>query len=127
MSTRGSGLGKADFARGFSLAFEFVGAVFLFWLFGRLLDNWLGTEPWIQVIGALVGWGGGFLHIYYRLKGEGWQDLAKTRAAAQSGVAAAEGSTGGPAETTGGAATGNDAAGGSSSAGGGREGLGGQR
>ncbi|MDQ4095383.1 MAG: AtpZ/AtpI family protein [Actinomycetota bacterium] len=76
MSSTGSGSGgKADFARGFSLAFEFVGAVFLFWFVGRLVDNWLGTEPWIQVAGALVGWGGGFLHVYYRTRGEGWQDL----------------------------------------------------
>ena len=80
MSTRGSGSGgKADFARGFSLAFEFVGAVFLFWLGGRLLDDRLGTEPWLQVIGALVGWVGGFLHVYYRTKGGNWQDIATTR------------------------------------------------
>jgi F0F1-type ATP synthase assembly protein I len=52
-------------ARGLSLAFEFAGAVFLFWLIGRLVDNWLEIEPWGQVIGSLIGWGGGFLHVYY--------------------------------------------------------------
>jgi F0F1-type ATP synthase assembly protein I len=53
-------------AGGLSLAFEFAGAVFLFWFLGRLVDNWLGIEPWAQVIGSLVGWGGGFAHVYYR-------------------------------------------------------------
>jgi F0F1-type ATP synthase assembly protein I len=52
-------------ARGLSLAFEFAGAVFLFWLIGRLVDDWLGTEPWGQIVGSLIGWAGGFLHVYY--------------------------------------------------------------
>jgi F0F1-type ATP synthase assembly protein I len=56
----------ADAAGGLSLAFEFAGAVFLFWFLGRLVDNWLGIEPWAQVIGSLIGWGGGFLHVYYK-------------------------------------------------------------
>jgi F0F1-type ATP synthase assembly protein I len=56
----------ADAAGGLSLAFEFAGAVFLFWFLGRLVDNWLDIEPWAQVIGSLVGWGGGFAHVYYR-------------------------------------------------------------
>jgi F0F1-type ATP synthase assembly protein I len=55
-------------ARGLSLAFEFAGAVFLFWLLGWLVDNWLGTEPWFQVIGSLIGWVGGFLHVYFATK-----------------------------------------------------------
>jgi F0F1-type ATP synthase assembly protein I len=56
---------RGEAARGMSLAFEFAGAVFLFWFLGRLVDNWLGTEPWGQVVGALLGWVGGFLHVYY--------------------------------------------------------------
>jgi F0F1-type ATP synthase assembly protein I len=55
----------ADAASGLSLAFEFAGAVFLFWFLGRLLDNWLEIDPWGQVVGALIGWAGGFLHVYY--------------------------------------------------------------
>ncbi len=35
------------------------------WFLGRLVDNWLGTEPWGQIVGALLGWVGGFLHVYY--------------------------------------------------------------
>lgn len=55
-----------DLAKGLSLAFEFVGAVVLFWFLGRLVDNWLGIEPWGQVVGSVIGWVGGFLHIYYK-------------------------------------------------------------
>jgi F0F1-type ATP synthase assembly protein I len=69
MSKRRGGLGRSpEMARGLSLAFEFAGAVFLFWLLGWLVDNWLGTEPWFQVVGSLIGWGGGFLHVYYATK-----------------------------------------------------------
>jgi len=59
---------RAEAARGMSLAFEFAGAVFLFWFLGRLVDNWLDIEPWAQVVGALLGWVGGFLHVYYATK-----------------------------------------------------------
>ena len=69
MNSRVGGFrGSPEFGRGLSLAFEFAGAVFLFWLLGRLVDNWLGTEPWFQVIGSLIGWAGGFLHVYYATK-----------------------------------------------------------
>ena len=56
---------RGEAAKGMSLAFEFAGAVFLFWFFGRLVDNWLGTEPWGQIVGAVLGWIGGILHVYY--------------------------------------------------------------
>lgn len=81
VSKRPSGLGGSspEFARGMSLAFEFVGAVFLFWLAGRFVDDRLGTEPWLQVVGALIGWVGGFLHVYYRTKGVDWQGVPGTR------------------------------------------------
>jgi F0F1-type ATP synthase assembly protein I len=61
----GSGSSGSQFASGLSLAFEFAGAVFLFWFLGKLVDGWLGIEPWGQVIGAVLGWVGGFLHVYY--------------------------------------------------------------
>ncbi|MDQ4145760.1 MAG: AtpZ/AtpI family protein [Actinomycetota bacterium] len=73
---RGNGPG---FAQGMSLAFEFAGAVFLFWLAGRFVDNRFDTEPWFQVVGALIGWLGGFLHVYYRSKGVDWQGVPGTR------------------------------------------------
>jgi F0F1-type ATP synthase assembly protein I len=65
---RGSG---PDFARGLTLAFEFAGAVLLFWFLGRLIDNWLGIEPWAQVVGSVLGWVGGILHVYYKSQSGG--------------------------------------------------------
>jgi F0F1-type ATP synthase assembly protein I len=65
LSRRPNRHGMADAASGLSLAFEFAGAVFLFWFLGRLVDHWLEIEPWGQVVGALLGWAGGFLHVYY--------------------------------------------------------------
>lgn len=56
---------SGDAAKGLSLAMEFAGAVFLFWFLGRLVDGWLDIEPWGQVVGAVIGWIGGFLHVYY--------------------------------------------------------------
>lgn len=64
---RFGGLGPQA-ARGMSLAFEFAGAVLLFWFLGRLVDGWLGSEPWGQVVGAVIGWIGGTLHVYYATK-----------------------------------------------------------
>jgi F0F1-type ATP synthase assembly protein I len=55
----------AEAGKGMSLAFEFAGAVFLFWFLGKLVENWLGIEPWGQVVGGIVGWIGGVLHVYY--------------------------------------------------------------
>ena len=52
-----------------SLAFEFAGAVFLFWLVGKLLDGWLDTDPWAQVIGGVVGWIGDIVHVYVHTQG----------------------------------------------------------
>ena len=84
VSKRPVGLGgnAPGFAQGLSLAFEFVGAVVLFWLLGRWIDGRFGTEPWAQVIGAVVGWAGGFLHVYYKVKGVAWEGVPGTRAAA---------------------------------------------
>ena len=70
MSRRPTGPGKmrAEYARGMTIAFEFAGAVLLFWLAGRWVDGWLGTAPWFQIVGSLIGWGGGFAQVYYRAK-----------------------------------------------------------
>ncbi len=67
----GRGGTNSDAAKGLSLAFEFAGAVFLFWFLGRLVDGWLDIEPWGQIVGALIGWVGGFLHVYYATRDVG--------------------------------------------------------
>ena len=65
MSRQSSPHDRGLAAKGLSLAFEFAGAVFMFWFLGRLVDNWLGIEPWGQIAGAVLGWVGGTLHVYY--------------------------------------------------------------
>ena len=62
----GQGGMRSGLAAGLSLAFEFAGAVFLFWFLGRVVDNWLDIEPWGQLVGSLIGWVGGTLHVYYK-------------------------------------------------------------
>ena len=59
---------KPNAALGLTLAFEFAGAVALFWFFGWLVDRWLGSDPWGQVAGGVVGWIGGILHVYYAVQ-----------------------------------------------------------
>lgn len=39
----------------------------LFLWLGTKADGWLGTEPWLALVGAFVGAGAGFYHMYYHL------------------------------------------------------------
>ena len=64
----------SSFGMAISLAFEFAAAVFLFWFLGRLVDNWLGIEPWAQVTGGVIGWIGGILHVYISVERKGLGD-----------------------------------------------------
>lgn len=59
---------QAGAGMGMSLAFEFAGAVALFWFLGFLVDRWLGTEPIAQVVGGVLGWVGGVAHVYYSVQ-----------------------------------------------------------
>ena len=59
---------QAGAGMGMSLAFEFAGAVALFWFLGFLVDRWLGIEPWGQVTGGVLGWVGGVTHVYYAVQ-----------------------------------------------------------
>jgi F0F1-type ATP synthase assembly protein I len=39
----------------------------LFLWLGTKADDWLGTEPWLALVGAFVGAGAGFYHMIYHL------------------------------------------------------------
>lgn len=39
----------------------------LFLWLGSEADGWLGTEPWLALLGAFVGAGAGFYHMYHHL------------------------------------------------------------
>lgn len=65
----------ADMARGASEAARWlavpIGLVFwvsVFWLTGRWLDGRWETDPWGQLIGAVVGWGVGFTYVFWAVR-----------------------------------------------------------
>ena len=60
--------GMSQASRGLSVAFGFVVVVLLFWFAGRALDEWLRTEPWFQIVGAIVGWALGVVTVYYSVR-----------------------------------------------------------
>lgn len=68
-TSKGSGSdmakGMSQASYGLSVAFGFVATVLVGWGIGRVLDGWLNTEPWIQVVGAVAGWVGGVFVVYY--------------------------------------------------------------
>lgn len=45
----------------------FAGSTLLFLWLGSKADGWLGTEPWLALLGAFVGAGAGFYHMYRQL------------------------------------------------------------
>lgn len=47
--------------------FQFAFALLLFFFLGRWADRKLGTEPWLMILGMLVGGGGGFYSMYRKL------------------------------------------------------------
>lgn len=46
---------------------QFAGAIILFLFLGRWLDSLFGTEPWLLLMGVLVGAVGGFISLYRQL------------------------------------------------------------
>ena len=46
---------------------QFAGAILLFLFLGRWLDQRLGTEPWLLLLGVLLGAVGGFASLYRQL------------------------------------------------------------
>ena len=68
---RGKGPQKRSTASG---AGEYLGhgltwaaSTLLFLWLGSKADAWLGTEPWLTLIGAFLGAGAGFYHMYHHL------------------------------------------------------------
>lgn len=60
--------GMSQASRGLSIAFGFVGVVLAFWFAGRWIDDLVGSEPWFQIAGAIVGWALGVVTVYYMAK-----------------------------------------------------------
>ena len=47
---------------------SFLGSILAGTLLGYLADEWLGTEPWLIVVGILVGAYSGFMRIWHYSK-----------------------------------------------------------
>ena len=50
---------------GYGLTWAASTLLFL-WL-GTKADDWLGTDPWLALLGAFIGAGAGFYHMIYHL------------------------------------------------------------
>ena len=57
--------GMNQASRGHAAAIGFVLVVLMFFGAGRLLDGWLGIEPWGTVVGSIVGWVLAIVVVYY--------------------------------------------------------------
>jgi F0F1-type ATP synthase assembly protein I len=61
----GSGQPGVEAYLGYGLTLAASTLLFL-WL-GTKADSWLGTEPWLALLGAFVGAGAGFYHMVHHL------------------------------------------------------------
>ena len=60
---RGYGTGWAIVGAGFQLAFS----ILFFMGLGYLADRWLGSRPWLMLVGLAVGLGAGFYAFWLRV------------------------------------------------------------
>src|SRR4030081_919446 len=51
------------FARGMRMSAELVGGVVIGFIFGWLIDRWLGTSPLGMIVFLLLGFAGGVLNV----------------------------------------------------------------
>ena len=49
------------------VGFQFAGSIVLFLFIGQWLDDRLGTEPWLLILGVFLGASAGFYSLYRRL------------------------------------------------------------
>ncbi len=61
---RGTTSSMAEYA---GVGLQFAGAILLFLFVGRWLDARLGTDPWLLLLGVLLGASTGFYSIYRQL------------------------------------------------------------
>jgi ATP synthase protein I len=52
-----------------TVGLSFVLAIVLGAWFGRLLDSWLGTSPWLFIVFFFLGLAAGILNVYRTTKG----------------------------------------------------------
>jgi ATP synthase protein I len=68
LNSNGGGRPHArDGAQYLGVGLQFAGAIVLFLFAGQWLDERLGTEPWLLLIGVFVGAAAGFYSLYRQL------------------------------------------------------------
>lgn len=70
---------------------ELIAALLVWGGAGWLVDRWLGSGPWLTVLGALVGYAAGFYLIWLRSQRMDAEDVAERAATAARGAGAAAG------------------------------------
>ena len=60
--------GAGEAARWLAVPIGLVFWVSVFWLTGRYLDGRWDTDPWAQLIGAIVGWAVGFTYVFWAVR-----------------------------------------------------------
>jgi ATP synthase protein I len=63
---------------------ELIAAMLIWGGAGWTLDRWLGSGPWLTIIGSLVGYAAGFYLIWLRSQRMDAEDAADVEAAAAS-------------------------------------------
>ena len=49
--------------------FSLIVAIGIGWWFGRFLDRWLGTSPWLMTVFLVLGLAAGVLNVYRTVSG----------------------------------------------------------
>lgn len=70
---------------------ELIAALLIWGGAGWLLDRWLGSGPWLTVLGALVGYAAGLYLIWLRSERMDAQDVAERARHADGGAGAPAG------------------------------------
>lgn len=63
----GNGTGYVSIGEYLGHGLTLAASTLLFLWLGTKTDGWLGTEPWLALLGAFLGAGAGFYHMYQHL------------------------------------------------------------
>jgi ATP synthase protein I len=65
--TEGKRSGASQAGEVLGVGLQFAGSIVLFLFVGRWLDGRLGTEPWLMILGVMIGAAAGFFSMYRQL------------------------------------------------------------
>ncbi|MEQ8193899.1 MAG: AtpZ/AtpI family protein [Rhodospirillales bacterium] len=66
------GASKSAFGQALRVGVEMAAALGVGFFIGWLLDNWLGTSPWLKIVFLLMGAAAGVLNVYRLASGFGY-------------------------------------------------------